>query len=870
MSPRHSKRGGWRRWALLAASVAVGVLLASVLAAVGYVEYQQRTPYHQPDAAPAPPQPPAQAAAPILPPLPPAPPASSPDEVSARRQSVARRSLPPQTPRQSGTDDLIAAVDQAFARPAADLKPAVVFLPFVDGAGQVRPDGYGLGMMAAYAATYTPHRRVALSTNFLRDELAVAGCLTPGARIDPQMIALCTAGLETKLYALPRLEAGDGKQALTVEFHGDGQAYPDRTFRHEIPADGLRTAPALVARDVLEALGVRLDESELKAVTEPDVRNDQELASFCQVVYRYPGGMNEEGWLFNFLQANRRCALGWDLYLMSGSDPPDFMLKVLSNTKVEPFFDRLPVCEAQLQRDSGHAEDALLALLKLAPTERGDVDYHVTLSGCAIALGDGRLADHLFEVWAQADPGYAGCLRRGVELIDWGWKARGEGWANTVTPEGWKLFRERLGRARAELEQAVKRNSSGYRAHVGLVLLARGLELPREFMEEHFRQAVRIQPRALAAYSEKWEYLRPRWHGDAEQLLAFGKECLETGDWDNDIPQLCLSSIQDVYPGMSDDALSQALQAGPLWDLLRAYDEAAEKHLRPAALAKERNIFARLAVLGGHFDEAAPVYLKLQEKTGLPDTDIFVDLGEYDYFCDLVHARTVKLPTGLNTLKRDRALAQASVALAAGDLDEAEKDLAHYERGDAPNDRLAERYRGAIALGRKLQADGSVVLSPQQMKDICIPINENLWTAEGDRLTGTGSDGAVATLELPLGLRDATITGTLAWEGSFSVVDMQVHARSQRHKETVRFYPQENQVGLLSDHTSVTVAPYRPGPQQFRFELGADEDRLEPSSGIRWRVPETDDSPGGFALTLWGGPGKVTWSISDLRIELKK
>ena len=34
------------------------------------------------------------------------------------------------------------------------------------------------------------------------------------------------------------------------------------------------------------------------------------------------------------------------------------------------------------------------------------------------------------------------------------------------------------------------------------------------------------------------------------------------------------------------------------------------------------------------------MYQKLQEKTALPDTDVFVDLAEYDYFCDLVHART--------------------------------------------------------------------------------------------------------------------------------------------------------------------------------------------------------------------------------------
>jgi hypothetical protein len=143
------------------------------------------------------------------------------------------------------------------------LKPGVVFFPAADGSGKVRPDGYVLGEMAALAATYTPHRRLALSTPFLHDELIVADCLNTGVRLDPETIALTTAALETKLYVLTRLENGDGKDELTVEFHGDGKTYPDRTFRHPIPAEGLRTAPGLVARDVLEALGVSLDAAEL-------------------------------------------------------------------------------------------------------------------------------------------------------------------------------------------------------------------------------------------------------------------------------------------------------------------------------------------------------------------------------------------------------------------------------------------------------------------------------------------------------------------------------------------------------------------------------------------------------------------------------
>ncbi|MFO1465163.1 MAG: hypothetical protein U1F35_01755 [Steroidobacteraceae bacterium] len=34
------------------------------------------------------------------------------------------------------------------------------------------------------------------------------------------------------------------------------------------------------------------------------------------------------------------------------------------------------------------------------------------------------------------------------------WKARGDGFSNTVTPEGWKLFEERLAKARKLMDEA--------------------------------------------------------------------------------------------------------------------------------------------------------------------------------------------------------------------------------------------------------------------------------------------------------------------------------------------------------------------------------------------------------------------------------
>jgi tetratricopeptide (TPR) repeat protein len=858
--------------------VAVGVLLPCILAVVGYVNYRQWVAPMEPvfpwaqksvgDAGQLPrltgfhqsTQTTQSGAMPAPPPKPTA------EAIRVWRQIAAQRQSPPQAPRQHNTDDLIAAVDKAFAEPAAELKPAVVFFPVVDGEGKIRPDGVVLGQMATFAATYTPHHRLALSTPFLHDELIVAGCVRPGVRIDPAMIDLCTAALETKLYVLPRLESSDGKGELTVEFHGNGKTYPDRTFQHKLPTEGLNTAPGLVARDVLEALGVVLDAAELQTVLEAQVRSDRELGYLNQVLESYPASGSEDSWLGAFLFAQPHCAFARDQYMMLSHDQePAAVLKQLADAQAP--CDRLQIGAARLLRNSGRAEEALLALLKLAPSHHDDASYQSTLTRCGVALRDERLTNHLLEVWEKAGPGYAGCLERANVLTEWAWEARGGGWASTVTGEGAKLFHERLERARHELELALKRDPSGCRAHVDLMRVARGLGLPLKFMEEHFQDAIRVQPHLLTAYAEKWENLRPRWHGDMEELLAFGKECLDTDAWDDDIPELCASSIMEVGSEASDDSLHLALKAGPFWDLVVAYYQAAEKRAQPAVLARARNIFARLGVLGDHFEEVLPALQKLEE-TGVLDTAVFPEQGEYDYFCDLVHARTGKLPNRPAGRKRNKALSQASVALAASDIDEADNALAQYERGDAANDRLAERYRGAVALGRKLKTDGKATLSPQQVKDLCVADQESLWTVEGDKLVGKHKAGP-GILVLPLGLQNAILSGTLACEGDIYLMQMEIHARSLQHKVRVGFVPGQGQVTLSSDGRALVQAPYQSGSQSFRINLGGDEDRLEPSFGVHWPLP-SDDQPGCFALSIWPHVGEATLTVCDLRIELKK
>ena len=150
MHKQPSNRGRRRPWTLVKAAGAA-VLLAVLLAGVGYLCYLQWTASRAVTG---------QGQDPVPPPpdrnnesMPPPPPKSSDKDTRDWQKLAEMRQPPPQAPRLHSTDDLIAAVDAAFAGPAAELKPAVVFFPIVDGVGKVRADGAVLGLMASFAAT---------------------------------------------------------------------------------------------------------------------------------------------------------------------------------------------------------------------------------------------------------------------------------------------------------------------------------------------------------------------------------------------------------------------------------------------------------------------------------------------------------------------------------------------------------------------------------------------------------------------------------------------------------------------------------------------------------------------------------------------
>jgi len=125
------------------------------------------------------------------------------------------------------------------------------------------------------------------------------------------------------------------------------------------------------------------------------------------------------------------------------------------------------------------------------------------------------------------------------------WKARGSGFANTVTAEGWKGFAEHLAKARVSYSRAWELRPDLALAPDLMIDVSMG-ESNLQEMRLWFDRTVAIQ----IDYAEAWSHfrwgLRPRWYGSHDAMLAFGVMAANTRRFDTDVPRKLLDSVGDV------------------------------------------------------------------------------------------------------------------------------------------------------------------------------------------------------------------------------------------------------------------------------------------------------------------------------------
>ncbi len=197
-------------------------------------------------------------------------------------------------------------------------------------------------------------------------------------------------------------------------------------------------------------------------------------------------------------------------------------------------------------------------------------------------------------------------------LTKYAWKARGSGWANTVTEQGWKQFRDRLVESAKVLSEVAKMETKcpvlySVAARVGL-----GLGFSTENYEKLFTEATQVDPAWLGPYFSKCYFLLPRWHG-------------KPGDWEWFVLSEAASRKGDAGDIFYARMIWRMDQDGPLenvfkessveWPRVKRGFEALRKQ-HPGSVTVT-SAYAKLAILAGDRDTARELMQELAGKADL-------------------------------------------------------------------------------------------------------------------------------------------------------------------------------------------------------------------------------------------------------------
>jgi hypothetical protein len=173
----------------------------------------------------------------------------------------------------------------------------------------------------------------------------------------------------------------------------------------------------------------------------------------------------------------------------------------------------------------------------------------------------GQVVDQMLPSFEKAfPPGDLALVFAGDAYVDYAWDARGLGYGNTVTPEGWKLMGERLQIAEKLLTTAYDRNPSDPAAATRMLQVVLGQKKGKEVMEMWFKRAIAANPIHTAergngpwdAYLGKLEFLQPKWYGSEKECLAFGRECVATRNYRDRITWVLIEELQNLAEASGD------------------------------------------------------------------------------------------------------------------------------------------------------------------------------------------------------------------------------------------------------------------------------------------------------------------------------
>jgi hypothetical protein len=148
---------------------------------------------------------------------------------------------------------------------------------------------------------------------------------------------------------------------------------------------------------------------------------------------------------------------------------------------------------------------------------------------------------------------FAAHLARGRALLSHAWEARGLGYASTVSEQAAVEMARRLVGAAESLEKAWQAKRD-VRVCVEMMRVELGQHRGQAQLDLWFERGMKLNPNNYDLCSAKLEYLRPRWYGSINEMIAFGRACTGNADYSGPVRLLLADAHYEASREIQDDA----------------------------------------------------------------------------------------------------------------------------------------------------------------------------------------------------------------------------------------------------------------------------------------------------------------------------
>lgn len=396
--------------------------------------------------------------------------------------------------------------------------------PLLDSHGQVTPLGSYLSYFSMNQASYLP-KTVFLIPNAgdIYNEFDLFTRDSPKQKAYRDQLPYYFGNVkdfcEGKL-----LKAGSGNN-IQLRFWG---TKPEKKYSKIFGKGDLHLAISWMAACVEDYEGFQPNADQAAYRDKPIFTNDQDLERGAQLetFFRNGGSGLISGW-DKILAKNTDNPYLYDRWLsildsQGGANHLALIQQLVQKNPDNTFskLDYMVQCEQTGQYDQGVS----MGFQELARDDNNPDWYDLTVD-CLTDKGFYMEAIQLLKAWTKLHPDNQEAWIKLKDIdVKWAWVARGDGWADSVTPEGWRLMKERMKDAVTAGEQAASLAFGDCRVWSKMLSLGNGAEFDKPRMQGYFNKMFQLNPYRTQGYETYLEYLKPKWSGSVDEMTAFAEK----------------------------------------------------------------------------------------------------------------------------------------------------------------------------------------------------------------------------------------------------------------------------------------------------------------------------------------------------------